>query len=144
MDVDRNAVIKLQKSGKSNVEIAKRLDMNRSTVWKIVKIFQEIESPLTDPDAEENGVSAPLNTSKHEGKAVTKPSPKLQNLDHLSRHEQMHHAPGIEGRSGGEALQDAALPGAYGQSPNMQGNPPGNGRRHAAEPISFRHGRKEI
>ena len=36
MAVGRNAVIKLHKSGKSNVEIAKRLDMNRSTVWKIV------------------------------------------------------------------------------------------------------------
>ena len=39
MVVDRNAVIKLHKSGKGNVEIAKRLDMNRSTVWKILKKF---------------------------------------------------------------------------------------------------------
>ena len=41
MAVDRNAVIKLHKNGKTNVEIAKPLDMNRSTVWKIVKKFQE-------------------------------------------------------------------------------------------------------
>ena len=39
--VDRNAVIKLHKSGKSNVEIAERLDMNHPTVWKIAKNFQE-------------------------------------------------------------------------------------------------------
>ena len=37
MAVDRNTVIKLQKSGKGNVEIAKRLDMNRSPAWKIAK-----------------------------------------------------------------------------------------------------------
>ena len=40
MAVDRNAMIKLHKSGNSNVEIEKRLDMNCSTMWKIVK-FQE-------------------------------------------------------------------------------------------------------
>ena len=39
MAVDRNAASKLNESGKSNVEIAKRLDMNHSTVWKIVKKF---------------------------------------------------------------------------------------------------------
>ena len=43
------------------------------------------------------------------------------------------------GRSGKEALQDAASPGAYGQAcdyegPKMKGNPPRDGRRHAAEP----------
>ena len=32
MAVDRNAVIKIHKRGKSNVEIAKPLDVNRSTV----------------------------------------------------------------------------------------------------------------
>ena len=56
MAVDRNAVIKLHKSRKSNVEIAKRLDMNRSTVWKIVKKFQRPETLLTDQVTEENGV----------------------------------------------------------------------------------------
>ena len=40
MAVDRNAVIKLYKSEKSNVEIVKQLSMNRSTVWKIVKKFR--------------------------------------------------------------------------------------------------------
>ena len=49
MAVDRNAVITLHKSGNSNVESAKRLDMNRSTVWKSVKKFQETENPLYWP-----------------------------------------------------------------------------------------------
>ena len=44
--VHRIAVSKLHKSGKSNVEIAKRLDMNCSTVWKIVKKFQETGNTL--------------------------------------------------------------------------------------------------
>ena len=48
MAVDRNAV-KLHKSGKSNVEIAKRLDMNRSTAWKIVKKFPETGNTLDRP-----------------------------------------------------------------------------------------------
>ena len=53
--------------------------------------------------------------------------------------EQIHYAPGVEGRSRSETLQDAASPKAYGQSCGheglkMQGNPPGDGRRHAAEP----------
>ena len=67
MNVDRNAVIKLHKSGKNNVKIAKRLDMNRSTAWKIVKKFQE--TPLTDQNTKENGVSGPLNSSKTRGKS---------------------------------------------------------------------------
>ena len=46
MTADRNAVIELHKSGKGNVEIAKRLDMNRSTMWKIVKKFLETGSTL--------------------------------------------------------------------------------------------------
>ena len=46
MAVDRNLVIKLNKSGESNVAIAKRLKMNRSTVWKIVKKFKETGSTL--------------------------------------------------------------------------------------------------
>ena len=63
MAVDRNAVIKLYKSGKSNVEIAKRLHMNRSMVWKIVKKFREIGSTHDRQVTEENGVSAHLNFS---------------------------------------------------------------------------------
>ena len=47
----------------------------------------------------------------------------------------------------GEALQDAASPGVYGQprdheGPKMQGKSPGNGRQHAAEPRV--NGREEI
>ena len=111
MAVDRNTVVKLHISGNSNVEIAKRQDINHSTVRKIVKKFQK-----TTPQ-------------KHEEKAAMKPLPKLQNLGHRSRCQQIYHAPGDEGQSGGEALQDAASPVAYGQScshesPKMQGNPP--------------------
>ena len=80
----------------------------------------------------------PSTPQKHERKDATKPSPKQQNLGHRSSCEQIHHAPSVEGQSGGEALQDAASPLAYGQScshegPKMQENPPGHGRRHAAE-----------
>ena len=46
MFIDRNIVIKLHKSGESNSEIAKRLKMNRTTVWKIIKKFQEIGTTL--------------------------------------------------------------------------------------------------
>ena len=89
----------------------------------------------------------PLTPEKRERKAVTKPSPKLHNLGHNRRCEQIHHVPDIEERSGGEALQDAASPGAYCQScghegPKMQINLPGNGRWHAAE-IRV-HGREKI
>ena len=69
MAVDQNAVIKLHKSGKSNVEIAKRLHINRSTVWKIVKKFQETGATLTNLGSEENRVSAPLNSLKTRGKS---------------------------------------------------------------------------
>ena len=62
MPVDRNVVIKLHKRGKSNVENAKRLDMNRSTVWKIVKKFQKTGRG-------ENEGFAPLNSSKTRGKS---------------------------------------------------------------------------
>ena len=42
MSIDCNIVIKLHKSGESNSEIAKWLKMNCTTVWKIIKKFQEI------------------------------------------------------------------------------------------------------
>ena len=120
--VDRNAVIKLHKSKKSNVEIAKRLDMNYSTVWKIVKKFQEIGKPLDRPRrGRKQSVCSPSTPRKHKGKAATKPSPKLQNLGLRSRCKQIHYAPGVERRSGGKALQDAASPGAYGQSGCYEG-----------------------
>ena len=50
MAVYQNAVIKLHKSGKSNVAIAKRLDTNRSTVWKMVKKFQETGNTIDRPE----------------------------------------------------------------------------------------------
>ena len=46
MVVDRNTVIKLHKSGETNVKIPKWLKMNRSTVWKIVKKFKETGNTL--------------------------------------------------------------------------------------------------
>ena len=46
MSIDRNIVIKLHKSGESNSEIAKRLKMNSTTIWKIIKKFQEIGTTL--------------------------------------------------------------------------------------------------
>ena len=46
MSIDRNFVIKLHKSGESNSEIAKGLKMNHTTVWKIIKKFQEIGTTL--------------------------------------------------------------------------------------------------
>ena len=46
MSIDGNIVIKLHKSGESNSEIAKRLKMNRTTVWKIIKKFQKIRTYL--------------------------------------------------------------------------------------------------
>ena len=76
MAVHRNAVIKLHKSRKSNVEIAKRQDINHSMVWKIVKKFQETENTLGRQGAEENGVSASLNSSETRGsEACRRPSP---------------------------------------------------------------------
>ena len=112
--VDQNAVIELYNSRKSNVEIAKRRDRNRSTVLKIVNKFQVTENTLDRLGREENGASALLNSSKTREKSVMKHSLKLQNLGHPSLSTQIHHAPGVEGRSGGEALQDVALSGAYG------------------------------
>ena len=47
MAIERNAVIKLHKSEKSNVEIAQRLAS--TTVWKIVKKLQETGTTLDRP-----------------------------------------------------------------------------------------------
>ena len=49
MAVDRNIVIKFHKQGESNSSIAKRLKMNRTTVWKIVKKFKETGTTLDKP-----------------------------------------------------------------------------------------------
>ena len=50
MTVDRNIVIKFHKQGESNSSIAKRLKMNRTTVWKIVKKFNETGTTLDKPE----------------------------------------------------------------------------------------------
>ena len=49
MSVDRNAVTGLHKNEKSNVEITKWLNTNRSTVWRSVKKFQVTENTLDRP-----------------------------------------------------------------------------------------------
>ena len=49
MTVDRNIVIKFHKQGESNSSIAKRLKMNRTTLWKIVKKFNETGTTLDKP-----------------------------------------------------------------------------------------------
>ena len=62
MAVDLNIVIKLHKSGRSNVKIAKRLEMNCFTVWKIVKSLKKPVTTLTRKGKEENEISTPLNS----------------------------------------------------------------------------------
>ena len=69
MAVDRNAVLKRHKS---NVKNGNRLGMNRSTVWKIVKKFQETGNTLDRPGRGKNGVAAPLNSLKSRGKSCDK------------------------------------------------------------------------
>ena len=59
MSIDRNIVIKLHKCGESNSEIAKWLKMNHTTVWKIIKKFQEIG---TAPDREGQGRKRTVRT----------------------------------------------------------------------------------
>ena len=46
MSIDGNIVIKLHESGESTSEIDKWLKMNCTTVWKIIKKFQEIGTTL--------------------------------------------------------------------------------------------------
>ena len=80
MAVERNAVIKLHKGGKTKVEVAKQLNMNRSTVWKIVKNFQETGNALDHQGAEENWVSALLNSSNTSDKLRRNPRWSCRNL----------------------------------------------------------------
>ena len=49
MAVHRNIVIKFHKQGESNSSIAKRLNMNRTPVWKIVKKLKETGTTLDKP-----------------------------------------------------------------------------------------------
>ena len=74
--------------------------MNRSTVWKIVKKFQETENTLDRPGHGRKRSVLPSTPQKHEGKAATNPSPKLQDLDHRSRCKQIYHAQNVERQSG--------------------------------------------
>ena len=60
MSIDLNIVIKLHKSGESHSEIAKRLKMNHTTIWKIIKKFQEIGTTLGKAKAE-NRLFVPFN-----------------------------------------------------------------------------------
>ena len=49
MAVDRAIVIKFHQQGENNSSIGKRLKMNRTTVWKIVKKFKETGTTLEKP-----------------------------------------------------------------------------------------------
>ena len=99
MSIDPNIVIKLHKDGESNSEIAKQLKMNHTTVWKIIKKFQEIGTTLDregrgrkrtvhTPQLIKNGLFVPLNSLLL----------KLQELGCCSWCRQIHHAPTVEGR----------------------------------------------
>ena len=61
MTIDRNIVIKFHKQGESNSSIAKRLKMNRTTVWKIVKKFKDTGTTL---DNQERGRKRTVRTLK--------------------------------------------------------------------------------
>ena len=73
MSIDHNIVIKLHKSGESNSEIAKRLKMNSTTVWKIIKKFQEIGTTLV-------GKAEAKMDCLYQGEAAMQLSSKLQEL----------------------------------------------------------------
>ena len=62
MAVDQKTVIKLQKISETNVEFAKQLKMNRSTVCKIVEKFKETGNTLNREGEEENELSALLSS----------------------------------------------------------------------------------
>ena len=49
MVIDRDTIIKLHKNGESNTSIAKKLQLNRTTVWKIVKKYMETGSTAIRP-----------------------------------------------------------------------------------------------
>ena len=59
MSIDHEIVIKLHNSRESNSEIAKLLKMNCTTVWKIIKKFQEIGTTLDWEGKGENGLFIP-------------------------------------------------------------------------------------
>ena len=69
MAVDTNAVVKLRKSGKSNVDIEKRLEWTVQQCGWSWRSSRRSETPLTDQGAKESGVFAPLNSSKTRGKS---------------------------------------------------------------------------
>ena len=49
MAVDRNTIITLHKKGESNSCIAKKLQIRRETVWKVVKKFKETGGTCNRP-----------------------------------------------------------------------------------------------
>ena len=97
---------------------------------------------MTDQGAEENGMSALLNSTKTRGKSCDETL--AENCRTLATAADV---PGVEGRYGGEAL-DVVSPRAYEQScghdsPKMLENPAAfQGTPHAAEPRA--HGPEEI
>jgi transposase len=49
MVVDRNAIVTLHEKGESNSGIAKKLQIRRDTVWKVVKKFKETGETCNRP-----------------------------------------------------------------------------------------------
>ena len=148
--VDRNEVIKLHKSVKSNVEIAKRLDMNRSTVWKIMKKLQKTGNTLDRPGrGRKRSVCSPqllkntnenLRRNLHQSCSTlgTTPSVRKSTLQQVLRDDRevkpfkMLHRQELKDNHVVMRVQ------------NIQGNSSEDGRRHAAEPRvhgceEFRH-----
>ena len=66
MSIDHNIVIKLHKSEESNSEIAKRLEMNRTTVWKIIKkVSGDWNYPRSGRPRPKTDCSYPSTDKKH-------------------------------------------------------------------------------
>ena len=113
--------------------------MNRSTVWKIMKKFQETENNL---DLPERGIKTvyplPSTPEKHEGKSATKPSAKLQNLDHRSQCEQLHMHPVLRDDLVVKPFKmlhrQELTPNYVAMRAKMQENSSGDRRLHATEP----------
>ena len=110
MAVDRNMVIKLNKSGKSNVEIAKRLEMNRSTVWKIVKKFKETGSTIDNKGRGRKRAIRTLQLIKNMREKLRRILVAVADYCCSSWCEQILQAQSAEKRSWTKTFQNAASP----------------------------------
>ena len=85
------------------------LKLQKGRIWTVQwcgrswKRIQETGNTFNRPGRGRKQSVRSLQLFKNERKAATKatkPSPKLHNLGHRNRCEQIHHAPGVEGQSG--------------------------------------------